>query len=82
MAHEEIKVIDVMNYYFIDIKSKFLERSREVRDMFGVMYKGALPGIYKGLEPEGFIAEMDAAGFEKAFICAFNKWQDDRSDFS
>ena len=50
--------------------------------MFGVMYKGALPGIYKGLEPEGFIAEMDAAGFEKAFICAFNKWQDDRSDFS
>ena len=74
MAGEDIKVIDVMNYYFPDVKQ--LLNSKEAKQMFGAMFKGGgnLPGIYKGLSPEEFIAEMDRSGFEKVFLCAMKMW--------
>jgi len=70
---EEIKAIDVMNYYFVGIKDQMM-KSREASQMFGAMFGRELPGIYKGLKPEEFIAAMDEGGFEKTFICAFKMW--------
>lgn len=80
---EEIMAIDVMNYPFTPEGMKKFWSSPEMKEMAERVLGGHTP---QGVSPEQFIAEMDAAGFEKVLIAAIKmgsyrgKWM--ANDFS
>jgi predicted TIM-barrel fold metal-dependent hydrolase len=64
---DEIMAIDVMNYLFTPEGMRKFWSSPEMKEMADRVLGGHMP---QGVSPEQFIAEMDAAGFEKVFIVA------------
>ena len=64
---EEIMAIDVMNYPFTPEGMKKFWSSPEMKEMADRVLGGHTP---QGVSSEQFIAEMDAAGFEKVLIAA------------
>jgi predicted TIM-barrel fold metal-dependent hydrolase len=64
---EEIMAIDVMNYPFTPEGMKKFWSSPEMKEMADRVLGGHTP---PGVSSEQFIAEMDAAGFEKVLIAA------------
>jgi predicted TIM-barrel fold metal-dependent hydrolase len=66
---EEIMAIDVMNYPFTPEGMKKFWSSPEMKEMSDRVLGGHTP---QGVSPEQFVADMEAAGFEKVFIAAIN----------
>jgi hypothetical protein len=64
---EEIMAIDVMNYPFTPEGMKKFWSSPEMKEMSDRVLGGHTP---QGVSPEQFVADMEAAGFEKVFIAA------------
>lgn len=64
---EELMAIDVLNYPFTPEGMRKFWSSPEMREMANRVLGGHTP---QGVSPEQFIAEMDAAGFEKVLIAA------------
>ena len=64
---DEIMAIDIMNYPFTPEGMKKFWSSPEMKEMSERVMGGHTP---QGSPTEQFIAEMDEAGFEKAFIAA------------
>lgn len=69
----DIKAIDCMNYHF---GQKFMEthKTAEIQQMFKILFGGGRVPPYRAKTPKEFVGEMDAAGYEKAFICAVKMW--------
>jgi predicted TIM-barrel fold metal-dependent hydrolase len=63
----EIMAIDMMNYPFTPEGMKKFWSGPEMKEMADRVLGGHTP---KGVSAEQLIAEMDAAGFEKVFVCA------------
>lgn len=69
---EDVKAVDIMNYPFTQ-KAVNAWRAREFQIMKATIFKGsslALSGSSPGKTAEAVVAEMDAAGYDKVFICA------------
>lgn len=67
---EDIKAIDIMNYPFTPEAVKAW-LAREFQIMAATIFKGssgALSGFATGKTAKEFVAEMDAAGYDKVFI--------------
>ncbi len=64
---DDIKAIDVMNYPFDpELVKIWWEGSPEMRLMKDTMFKGKIPFIM--CSTDDFIADMDAAGYDKVFV--------------
>jgi predicted TIM-barrel fold metal-dependent hydrolase len=64
---DDIKAIDVMNYPFDpELVKIWWESSPEMRLMKDTMFKGKIPFIM--CSTDEFIADMDAAGYDKVFV--------------
>jgi len=64
---KEIMAIDVLNYPYTPESTKKFWSSPEMQEMAHRVLGGHTP---KGVPAEQFIADMDAAGFEKVFVAA------------
>lgn len=69
---EDIKAVDVMNYPFTPKAVKAWD-AKEFQIMAKTIFKsptGKISGFATGKTAKEFVADMDAAGYDKVFICA------------